>query len=175
MAALTIRSVTNWLRQDAAGQCTPDELHALYPLLSDAESAAEARVQQQTAARARLDALARESGFADVASFLRSTVPGAMPEAGQATGRVAVPSRRPYFDPLDSNPVLTALTHCKPENRPDWVKKRLEEGWDLEELHYKKHRLALKSRGITPLYDSIEKYEELSSKTAAFRRVKKRK
>lgn len=172
MAALTIRSVTAWLKRDAAAQCTPDELHALYPLLVEAESAASARVEQQTAARARLEALACESGYPDVTAFLRATMPGTIPEPGQPA---AVPARRPYFDPCDPNPVLIALTHCKPKNRPPWVQEKLSAGWDLAELHYKRHRLALKSRGITPLYDSIEKYHELSAKTAAFRREKKRK
>lgn len=175
MAALTIRSVTNWLKNGAAAQCTPSELHSLYSLLGEAESAAAARVEKQTAARSRLEALARESGYPDVTAFLRATMPGAMPDPGQPAGRLPVPARRPFFDPLDPNPTLFALTHCKPENMPDFVKTRLAEGWDLEELHYKKHRLALKSRGITPLYDSIEKYHELSARTSAFRREKKRK
>lgn len=175
MAALTIRSVTAWLKRDAAAQCTPDELHALYPLLVEAESVASARVEQQTAARARLEALARESGYPDVTALLRATMPGTIPEPGQQPFGLPVPSRRPYFDPLDPNPVLTALTHCKPENRPRWVQEKLAAGWDLTELHYRQHRLALKARGIEPLYDSVEKYEQLSSKTAAFRRAKKRK
>lgn len=176
MAALTIRSVTAWLKQQAAAQCTPEELHRLHSLVDTAEAAAKARTEQQTAARARLEALALESGFADVTSFLRATMPGTIPDPGQQPIRLPVPARRPYFDPLDPNPVLTAVTHCNPENYPEWVKKRLAEGWDLEELHYKQHRLALKARGITPLHeDSVQLYNDLASKTAAFRRVKKRK
>lgn len=174
MAALTLKSVTNWIQRDAAGQCTPADLDQLLPLISAARSAAAARVEQQSAARARLEALAHESGFPDVATFLRSTMPGIAPTPGQVP-KLQIPPRRPYFDPLDPNPTLAALTHSRPENRPAWVAARLAEGWDIEELHYKKHRLALKSRGIEPLYDSIAKYAELSAKTAAFRREKRRK
>lgn len=167
---VTWKTIEAWVRHVAASTCTPEQLRRLGQLAAEAEVQAAALQRERLTAKAKLEVLAAEAGYSDVLAFLRAAVPDAL---SAVAGPLRVAPRRPYFDPLSALPELLALTHCRRDHYPDWVKTRLAEGWDLEELHYKKHRVALKVRGLTPLYDSVAKFKELAATTTAVRWVKK--
>jgi phage anti-repressor protein len=81
--------------------------------------------------------------------------------------------RKPHLDPCNPEAhELYALTKYRTENYPEWVKERLQQGFSVEDLHFKNHAAAMRRvLGQEPLYDSTERYHALLAKEAVpFRR-----
>jgi hypothetical protein len=115
----------------------------------------------------KLEALAREQGYAGVEDLLQKA-------RGEAARRSAPPPgrqprselRKPYLDPLDPDPKeLYALSKTLPENYPQWVKRALDRGFVLDELKYKNHAAACRRLGLQQLYDAHQKFQELAKAT----------
>lgn len=162
----TYNAVETWLRTHA-GACTSSQLQHLSELLRIAMMAAQQREANSQEALEKLEALAREQGFAGVDDLLKQA-------RGEAARRSAPPPgrqprselRKPFLDPLDPDTKeLYALSKTLPENYPAWVKRALERGFTLDELRYKNHAAACRRLGLTPLYDAQDKFNELAKAT----------
>lgn len=164
--ATTYNAVESWLRTQA-GECSSAQLQHLYELLRTAMDTAQQREASSQEALARLEALAREQGYASVEDLLRKA-------RGDAARRTVPPPgrqprselRKPYLDPLDPDPKeLFALSKTLPANYPQWVKRAMERGFTLDELKYKNHAAGCRRLSLTPLYDAHQKFSELAKST----------
>jgi hypothetical protein len=68
---------------------------------------------------------------------------------------------KPYLNPYDANSQLTALRPSKA--RSDWVEQLVCAGWDVSELHYKRHAATMRARGEELRYDAVARYKLLAA------------
>jgi len=151
-------TVARWL-DEAASACTPAQLDELATRLAAARQQAEARASQLSAARAAAEAAAKAAGVS-LEELLRIA-----PAGGKQPAKVRPKdSRKPYLDPFNPQSECYAISSRRGHKIPEWAERLIEQGWAVEELHYKRHAAALRARGQQPRYDAVARYKQLTGK-----------
>ena len=149
---LSFNAVSRWLAAEGAS-CTREQLAQLQASLDAARTAIASNDARLAAALEQAEAAARAAGVS-LDELLQRTKPTAdKPRKADV--------RRPYLNPYDANSELTALRPGKA--RPVWVEQLMAAGWDVSELHYKRHAAAMRARGEEPRYDAVARYKLLVS------------
>ncbi|HJW53886.1 MAG TPA: hypothetical protein VJ577_01300 [Burkholderiaceae bacterium] len=161
---LTYNSVYKWLEEEAKNPThTQVELEKLESRLLEAIMKAHDRSVASKEALAKAEAAAKAAGFDSLADLLEQTQPalGGLGKIKSASGSELAPPRKPYLDPLDPDTQAYAVYRNRPV--PEAIQRRLDEGWTLEEMHFKRireGRLRRQLRENHP-YDPIEKHKQL--------------
>jgi hypothetical protein len=149
---LSFTAVSRWLEAEGPN-CTHGQLAQLQASLDSARTAIARKDARLAEALVQAEAAARAAGVS-LDELLQRTKPSVdKPRKADV--------RKPYLNPYDANSQLTALRPGKA--RPDWVEQLVSAGWDVSELHYKRHAAALRARGEEPRYDAVARYKLLAA------------
>lgn len=154
--------VAQWLEQRAATACTVAELKHLAQLIVTAIDTATSLEDRRKTALEQATKIAREFGFESIDELRSET--SADSRGTPADGRGTRSGlRKPHLDPLDPDACeLLAITKMRPDNYPKWVKERLEQGFTIDELHFRNHAQGLARLGLgEPRYDAVVRHKEL--------------
>jgi len=160
---LSYIGVRRWL-EDNATSCTEEELHLLATIIESAIPIVERRNSEVQQKLARIVELARDAGLdekavARLVHSKRDLPPGArLPRTGV---------RRPYMNPFDAESGIYAFPPTHPDKMPEWAKQALAQGWEKEEMHYKKLAAAWAKRNMPKLFDPVARHSELQAEEAA--------
>ena len=161
---LTYNSVYRWLEEEAKNPTrTQAEYERLESRILEAIEKANDRSAASREALAKAEAAAKAAGFDSLADLLAQTQPAlvGLSKIKSAGGAELAPPRKPYLDPLDPDTQAYAVYSNRPI--PEAIQRRLDEGWTLEEMHFKRIRQGRLRRQLPENhpYDPIEKHKQL--------------
>lgn len=160
---LSFVGVRRWL-EDNATSCSEEELHTLASIVEQAIPVVARKDQEVKKKLAQIVELAKEAGLDEkaVARLVSSKV-----ELAPGSRRLRTAVRRPYMNPFDVQSGIYAFPPNHPEKMPDWAKEAIAQGWEKEEMHYKKLAAAWTKRNMPRLYDPVARHSELQAEEAA--------
>lgn len=160
---LSYIAVRRWLQENATS-CSEEELHTIAYIAEQAIPIVEKKNQELKRKLAQIVELAKEAGLDEkaVARLVSSKVELA---PGSRLPRTAV--RRPYMNPFDAQSGIYAFPPNHPEKIPAWAKQAIAQGWEKEEMHYKRLAAAWAKRNMPRLYDPVARHSELQAEEAA--------
>lgn len=156
-------SFRDWLKFKAVDECSASELEELDGLILVAIDEVRNRDSRRKAALEKMALVAKELGFSSIDEVFGSRAKTSQTSLrGERRGNSQFVSgaRRPHMNPMDPNASdVWALNKVK--QLPAWAELLLSQGWTIEELSYKNHARAMKARGLTPLYDAVQRHSEI--------------
>ncbi|MCX9158536.1 hypothetical protein OPU71_20630 [Niveibacterium sp. 24ML] len=160
---LSFIGVRRWLENNATS-CSEEELHLLADIIESAIPVVERRNDEVKQKLEQIVALAKEAGLDQkaVARLVSSKID--LPP-GARLPRTAV--RRPYMNPFDPQSGIHAFPPNHPEKIPEWARQAISQGWEKEEMHYKKLAAAWAKRNMPQLYDPVARHSDLQAEEAA--------
>lgn len=164
---LSYKSVLNWVESEAKN-CSTRELEYLSGMVEVALDQAKTRESATRYALEQAEVAAQKAGYQSLEALLnatgRSLSPSKQPIAAtNQNGRQLAPPRKPYMDPMSPADSVKAYAVYKNRAMPPELQKRIDEGWDLSEMSFRRISAARKARGFPPNepYDPIQKHAEL--------------
>lgn len=160
---LSVVGVRNWLSVNATS-CTEEELHTLADIIASAIPVVERKNNEVQQKLDQIRVLAKEAGLDEkaVARLVQSKA-----EQSFSTRLLRTSVRRPYMNPFDAQSGIYAFPPNHPEKMPEWAKQALAQGWEKEEMHYKRLAAAWAKRNMPQLYDPVARHSELQAEEAA--------
>lgn len=161
---ITYPSVLAWATAEGKN-CTPAELNSLLGVLEVALNKSKDRDGFTRHALQQAEILAKDAGYGSLDEMLQATgrtvskTAAPNPNFATSAGKQIAAPRKPYLDPLDPN--TEAFAVYKDRAIPAALQRRIDEGWSLEEMHYKRIAAGRKARGLDAPYDPIQKHAEL--------------
>lgn len=160
---LSVVGVRNWLEANATS-CSEEELHTLASIIESAIPVVEHRNSEVQQKLDQIRVLAKEAGLDEkaVARLVQSKT-----ELSFSARLLRTSVRRPYMNPFDAQSGIYAFPPNHPEKMPEWAKQALAQGWEKDELHYKKLAAAWAKRNMPKLFDPVARHSELQAEEAA--------